>query len=98
MRVAAGAAYPCENGVSDGMIVLDGAPGRREPIQETLLVLDAALFQHLGAWVVVRPRRLDLPECDGAAQACEVAAGEMTAEVGGRERELAVGMAHGAGR
>ena len=61
-------------------------------------MLDAALSQHFGAGIVVRRRRLKLTECDGPAQAREVAAGEMAAEVGGRERELAVGMAHGAGR
>ena len=61
-------------------------------------MLDAALSQHIGAWVVVQRWRVDLPECDGAAQAREVGADEMAPEVGGRERELAIGVAHGAGR
>ena len=61
-------------------------------------MLEAALPQDLGAWVVVRRRRLQLPECDATAQAREVVAGEMPAEIGGREQKLAVGMAHGAGR
>ena len=74
---------------------LDGAPVCRQLIQEALLVLDAALSQHLRAGIVVR-RRLELPECDAPAQAREVIAGEMAAQVGGREREPAVGMAHGA--
>ena len=77
---------------------LDEVALRREAIQETLLVLDAALSQHIGAWVVVQRRRLELPECDGSPQAREVAAADMSAEVGGRERELAIGVAHGAGR
>ena len=98
VRVAAITASRCENGVSDGVIVFDEVALRREAIQETLLVLDAALSQHIGAWVVVQRRRLELPECDGSPQAREVAAADMSAEVGGRERELAIGVAHGAGR
>lgn len=77
---------------------LDGAPGCSQLLQQALLVLEAALRQYLGAWVVVRRRRLQLPECDATAQAREVVAGKMAAEVRCREQELAVGMAHGAGR
>ena len=59
-------------------------------------MLDPALLQHVGARVVVGGRRLDLAERDGAAQARQVAAGEVAAEIGGREREPAVGVVHGA--
>ena len=76
---------------------LDGAPVCRQLLQEALLVLEAPLPQDLGAWVVVRRRRLQLPECDATAQAREVVAGKVAAEVRCRERELAVGMAHGGG-
>ena len=61
-------------------------------------MLDAALSQHLGAWVVVQRRRLELPECDGSPQARQVDAADMSAEVGGRKRELAIGVSHGAGQ
>ena len=77
---------------------LDGAPGRREPPEETPLVLHAALCQNLGSWVVVQRLRLEFPQCDCATQAREVAAGEIAAEVRGREPEPAVGMAHGTAR
>ena len=75
-----------------------GAPVGRELFQEPLFVLDAALSEHVGARVVVRRRRIDLPERHGAAQARQVAAGEVAAEVGGREGEPAVGATHRARR
>lgn len=59
-------------------------------------MLYAALSQYLGAGIVVRRRRLQLPECDATTQLREVIAGEMAAQVGGHERQLAVGLAHGA--
>ena len=44
----------CENGVSGGMIVSTVPSVYRQLIQEVLLVLDAALSQHLRAGIVVR--------------------------------------------
>ena len=73
---------------------LHGASVGRELFQEPLFVIETALSQHLGARVVVRGRRIDLAERDGAAQARQVAAGEVAAEVGGREGESAGGVAH----
>lgn len=73
-----------------------GAAFPCEPFQQPLFVLDPALFQHVGTRVVVRRRRLGLPERDRAAQARQMMAGEVAAEVGGGERESAVGVAHGA--
>lgn len=61
-------------------------------------MLEAALPQDLSAWIVVRRRRLQLPECDAAPQPREMVAGDVAAEVGGREHELAVGIAHGTKR
>ena len=66
----------------------------RELFQEPLFVLDAALSQHVGVRVVVRRRWIDLPELDGRAQARQVIAGEVAAEVGGGEHEMSVGVAH----
>lgn len=77
---------------------LHGAAFRREPFQQTALVLDPALLQDLRAGVVVRRRPLDLPERGGAAQARQVGAGEMAAQVGGGEQESAGRVAHRAGR
>ena len=71
---------------------LDGASVRRQLIPEALLVLEAALSQHLGAGIVVRQRRHELPARNAPAQTREVIEGEMAAQVGCRERELAVGM------
>ena len=76
----------------------DAAAVGRELFQQALLVLDPALLQNLSARVVVRRRRLDLAARDGAAQARQVAAGEVAAEIGGRELQPAVGVAHRAGR
>ena len=77
---------------------LHRAPFRREPLQETLLVLDAALLQNVAAGVVVRRRPFEPAQRDGPAQGRQVTAGEVAAEIGGREREPAVGEAHGTGR
>ena len=77
---------------------LHRVPLRREPLQQTPLVLDAALPQHVATGVVIRGRRPDLPQRDAPAQGRQMAAGEVAAEVCGREREPAVGEAHGAGR
>ena len=77
---------------------LHRAAFRREPLQQTRLVLDAALSQHVASRIVVRRGRLDSAQRDGPAQGRQMAAGEVAAEIGGREREAAVGEAHGAGR
>ena len=98
VRVAAGAASPVRERRVGWDDRLDESPLRREAIQETLLMLKAALSQYLGAGIVVRRPRFELPECDGQAQPREVATGQMATEVRGREREPAVGVAHGAGR
>ena len=81
-----------------GFLIISKSGATAETLAQALLVLEAALAQDPGAWVVVRRRRLQLPECDATAKAREVVAGKMAAEVGGREQELAVGMAHGARR
>ncbi len=75
---------------------LHGAALGGEPLQQVLLVLDPALPQHVGARVVVGLRPLELAQRDGAAQARQVAAGEVAAQIGGRERQPAGRMAHGA--
>ena len=75
---------------------LHGAALGGEPLQQTLLVLDAALPQHVRARVVVGRRPLDLAERDGAAQARQVAAGEVAAQIGGRERQPPALVSHGA--
>ena len=75
---------------------LDGGALGGEPLQQALLVLDAALPQHLGARIVVGRRPLDLAERDRAAQARQVVAGEVVAQIGGRERQPAALVTHGA--
>ena len=56
---------------------------------QTLRVLDAALPQHPGARVVVGRRPRELAARDGAAQARQVTAVKMAAQVGRRERQPA---------
>lgn len=98
VRAAASAGFRCGNGVSAAVTTSNAATFRREPLQQTRLVLDAALLQHIAAGVVARRRCLDCAQRDGPAQGRKLAAGEVAAEIGGREREAAVGEVHGAGR